>query len=469
VKPFDKEAIIDKIEKIESGRRVTRAEMEDVMSSSVKIETGKMKSLIVDDELVSRKKMQKIMESFGECEVADSGKTAIIAFKQAVESGRLFDLITLDVNMPEIDGTEVLFEIREIEKENKVPIEKQVKILMVTSASDKDTIITCIQAECDDYVVKPFDKKMLTEKIEKIRSGERLTVDGIEDIQSMVVETRLGVIEEIISRFKRGEITLPSPPQISIKFKEMINKGAKVPEIAALLKQDMAVSFQLISVSNSTYYRGISEIETLDQAISRLGIDTTKRYVEAISNQALYAATNKQFAAFISKLWEHSLSCAYASQIITEVLKIKLSDDAFTMGLFHDIGKLILLQIFGELEIKGQLREEGSRVEMFNDLDTYHGKFGAVLLKKWKFPTVYAQIAMYHNNLERVDPIPKSLLIVHFANILVKSMGFDINQQSEINIEETESARILKIDLAIINDIKSQVKERMGVMTEILQ
>ncbi|MBW1706754.1 MAG: HDOD domain-containing protein [Deltaproteobacteria bacterium] len=428
-----------------------------------------MKILVVDDELVSRKKMQRIMDTLGECEAADSGKTAITAFKKAVESRRLFDLITLDVNMPEMDGTEVLYEIREIEKENKVPKEKQVKILMVTSSSDKDTIITCIQAECDDYVVKPFDKKMLAEKIEKIRSGERLTIDGIEDIQSMVVETKSGVIEEIISCFKRGEITLPSPPQISIKFKEMINKGAKVPEIADLLKQDMAVSFKLISVSNSAYYRGISETETLDQAISRLGLDTTKRYVEAISNRTLYAATNKQLAALISKLWEHSLSCAYASQIITEVLKMKLSDDAFTMGLFHDIGKLVLLQVFGELEVKGQLGEEVSRVGMFNDLDTYHGKFGAALLKKWKFPTVYAQIAMYHNNLEGVDPIPKSLLIVHFANILVKSMGFDLKQQSEIDVKEAESARILKIDHAIITDIKSQVKERTGEMAGILQ
>jgi len=428
-----------------------------------------MKTLVVDDELVSRKKMQKIMVSLGECQAVDSGKTAISAFKKAWECWSPFYLITLDVNMPEMDGTEVLYEIRKIEKEKKVPKEKQVKILMVTSSSDKDTIITCIQAECDDYVVKPFDKKTVIEKIEKIRSGERLTIDDIENIQSRVAETKSDVIEKIIASFKRGEITLPSPPQVSIKFKEMINKHAKIPEIAALLKQDVAVSFKLISVSNSTFYRGISEIETLDQAISRLGLNTTKQYVEAISNRTLYASTNNEFADIISKLWEHSLSCAYASQIITEVLKIKLSDDVFTMGLFHDIGKLVLLQVFGELEIKGQLGEEVSRIAMFKDLDTHHGKFGAALLEKWKFPTAYAQIAMYHNNLERVDPLSKSLLIVHFANILVKSMGYKIEQQSEIDIEEAESANLLKIDHEIITDIESQVKKLMGEIGSIFQ
>jgi len=129
-----------------------------------------MKILIVDDELVSRKKMHIIMQNFGKCKAVDSGKAAISAFKKAWESWTPFDLITLDVSMPEMDGTEVVYKIREIEKENKVPKEKQVKILMVTSHSDKDTIITCVQAGCDDFVVKPFDKETISEKIEKIES-----------------------------------------------------------------------------------------------------------------------------------------------------------------------------------------------------------------------------------------------------------------------------------------------------------
>jgi len=108
------------------------------------------------------------MESLGECEAVESGSAAIAAFKKAWETWMPFDLITLDITMPEMDGTEVLYAIREIEKEKKIPIEKQVKILMATSHSDKDTVITSIQAGCDDYIVKPFDREVIIKKLEKL-------------------------------------------------------------------------------------------------------------------------------------------------------------------------------------------------------------------------------------------------------------------------------------------------------------
>ncbi|MBF0279996.1 MAG: response regulator [SAR324 cluster bacterium] len=124
-----------------------------------------MKILIVDDELVSRKKMQKIMENFGTCESKQNGIEAIDSFKKSLEFETPFQLVTLDVEMPEMDGTEVLFELRELEKKFQISKHKSAKILMVTSHSERDTVITSIQAGCDDYVVKPFNKDTIVQKM----------------------------------------------------------------------------------------------------------------------------------------------------------------------------------------------------------------------------------------------------------------------------------------------------------------
>jgi len=127
-----------------------------------------MKILIVDDEPVSRNRLQRIMDGLGECESVESGSAAIAAFEKALEDRVPFDLITLDIAMPKMDGTEVLYTIRGMEKENKIPKEKQVKILMATVHSDKDTIMTCIQAGCDDCIIKPFDRETIFKKLEKL-------------------------------------------------------------------------------------------------------------------------------------------------------------------------------------------------------------------------------------------------------------------------------------------------------------
>ncbi len=126
-----------------------------------------MRILVVDDELVSRKKMMKIVNDFGQAEGVQNGEAAISAVKTALENWKLYNLITLDVSMPDISGTEVLSTIREMEDERGLDPEEKTKILMVTSHSDIETVKACV-GKCDGYVIKPFNKESLVEKMKKI-------------------------------------------------------------------------------------------------------------------------------------------------------------------------------------------------------------------------------------------------------------------------------------------------------------
>ena len=124
-----------------------------------------MKILVVDDEMISREKMKMIMSHFGECEAVESGAEAVEKFVGAWNSWSPYDLISLDVQMPEMDGVDVLKRIREMERDKNGPESRRVKVVMVTARSDKDTIMTSIQAGCNDYVVKPFDKTIVAKKL----------------------------------------------------------------------------------------------------------------------------------------------------------------------------------------------------------------------------------------------------------------------------------------------------------------
>jgi two-component system chemotaxis response regulator CheY len=127
-----------------------------------------MKLLIVDDDHKNRKVLTAMVDELGECEVVDSGKKAVSAFIKAWESWRPFDLILLDIYMPEIDGTHVLRKIREIEIEKNISETHHVKIIMVTALSEKKMVLECMRDGCDDYIVKPIDGRSLFEKIKKL-------------------------------------------------------------------------------------------------------------------------------------------------------------------------------------------------------------------------------------------------------------------------------------------------------------
>ena len=118
-----------------------------------------MKALIVEDEMVSRAKMNMIIRNYAVCDMAESGEEALEAFKRAWEQRAPYDVITLDINLPGgMNGLDVLVSIRELEGEMNIPEAMRVKVIMVTAHSDKDCVNTSATANCDGYIIKPFAK-----------------------------------------------------------------------------------------------------------------------------------------------------------------------------------------------------------------------------------------------------------------------------------------------------------------------
>ena len=137
-----------------------------------------MNILIADDENVSRKKLQKIMETIGECEAVKNGHDALEAFSAAIRKGKPFDLISLDIVMPDMDGITALTKIREADRRHIRPDKKPLKILMVTSHSKKEAVLTCIKAGADGYIVKPFNLEVIVAKLKEVGVSIPVPMEG---------------------------------------------------------------------------------------------------------------------------------------------------------------------------------------------------------------------------------------------------------------------------------------------------
>jgi two-component system chemotaxis response regulator CheY len=127
-----------------------------------------MRILIADDESTSLKKMELIMKFYGQCEMVGDGQEAVDAFTKAWADWSPYDLMLLDQMMPSMNGDAAVLKIRALEKEKNVPEDKTVKIIIVTGKSDKDTVVTCVQAGCNGFIIKPIDRQMVEGKIFKL-------------------------------------------------------------------------------------------------------------------------------------------------------------------------------------------------------------------------------------------------------------------------------------------------------------
>ena len=269
------------------------------------------------------------------------------------------------------------------------------------------------------------------------------------------------MLNQIAVKLRQGDINLPTYPDINVTFKQMLDQGANINEITDLLKKDVAISSKLISLSNSAHYKGVTKSKTLEQVVSRLGLKVTRNWVEVITNRSLYTTDNKKYLSYMEDLWQHSLSCAYASQAIARQIQLGAPEVVFAMGLFHDIGKLILLQIIVELESEGVYEREIDTEEVIETADAYHTQFGASILKKWNLPDEYSQVANWHHDLTKADPLSRELLVVHLSNWIVKSMGYRYGDPEEVDLANLESAKALGITPEQIDQVRSEVRETM--------
>jgi HD-like signal output (HDOD) protein len=230
-------------------------------------------------------------------------------------------------------------------------------------------------------------------------------------------------------------------------------------QITGLLKEDMSIVSKLISLSNSAAYSGGKKIQTLDQAIYHLGLTQTQSVVEIISHRAFYTNKNMKYPALLKSIWKHSIACAHASAIIARQLRHSSPEELFTMGLLHDIGFLLLLQIISELETSNTIDVVIENDSLLDFLKAHHGSFGRALLHRWKLPEQYAAAAMCHEILDMSDAPSTELLVIHFANLLAETMGYGLQEAGEIDLENTISARTLGLGADAITEIKNKVTE----------
>ena len=126
-------------------------------ASEVHPSPKQVRVLLVEDDFASRLLLQTFLSRYGECHVAVNGKEAVEAVRLALEQGQKYDLICMDIMMPEMDGREAVRQVRVLEESRGILSSSGAKIVMTTAVEDIKEVIQCFQELCDAYLMKPID------------------------------------------------------------------------------------------------------------------------------------------------------------------------------------------------------------------------------------------------------------------------------------------------------------------------
>ena len=246
------------------------------VSAEILEQTKSMKVLVVDDSKTLRRILIRELNSIGITNISEAGDGNEAVERLRVES---FDLMLLDMEMPELDGLGVLKVVKSTPELSYLPV------IIVSSAEDFDRIVECIQVGAEDYLPKPFNAVLLRARVFSSLEKKRLRDLDREHILELQREKEMLHIEQmkseklmlnilpkpIADRLKRGEKNIAgSYPEVTVLFSDLVgftkmSATKTAPELVKLLN-DIFSRFD-----KRAELLGLEKIKTIGDAYMAVG------------------------------------------------------------------------------------------------------------------------------------------------------------------------------------------------------
>lgn len=263
---------------------------------------------------------------------------------------------------------------------------------------------------------------------------------------------------------------IPTLPVVAMKVNQLINDpNSSSADIAEVLKKDQVLTAKILRLVNSSYYAIPGGVSDVQRALAFLGFNTLAQLVLSLSVFSLFSTfDNEDFS--MNDFWRHALGTAVCSEIIAKRIKLARPEEAFTCGLLHDIGKLVLHEIDHDrlMEIVREAkRREISFVEVEREWDLPgHSFLGEVIATRWGLPQVIRLAIRYHHfDVSKMDSILASakpmIQVVRLANTLcVKQKVGNSGDHSQGDVTPDMLAP-LKLELSELSSIVEQLDKDM--------
>lgn len=252
------------------------------------------------------------------------------------------------------------------------------------------------------------------------------------------------LLDMIAGAIEAGAVTLPARNQTAQQLQAILDKADfDIQEVLDIVEVDQALTAEVLRVSNSSFYGGLTEVTTVRGAVVRIGGPEVVRLAIAATEKGTYRVRDPHLAQLMQPLWDHAMGTAMGARWIARRLGYRDQEsESFIAGLLHDVGKLLLIRVIDDLKHAGRLTGAVPESVIREVLDTAHTEYGANLLTHWSLPDVYRTVVRDHHR-EPCDEHNPLLLMVRLANKACLSLGIGLAHDPSLTLAASEEAHAL--------------------------
>jgi HD-like signal output (HDOD) protein/CheY-like chemotaxis protein len=360
--------------------------------------------LFVDDEsniLQGLQRLLRPMRHEWQMFFAESGADA-----QVLLAENPIDVVVSDMRMPGMDGAQLLHEIRD-----RYP---QIVRIILSGYSEKEMIVRSVHS-AHQYLMKPCDPEILRETISR--------ACALRDI----------LADENLRRFVSQMRSVPSLPTLYTEMmKELEYPEPRMDRIGDIVEKDIGMTVKILQLVNSAFFGLRRPISDAYQAINYLGFETIRVLTLGIGvfSQLENSGASKDINR---RLWAHSLAVGTTAKLIAQKESPSTAADAYTAGLLHAIGEIVLAVNMPEkfAAVQKLVSEEGmSRIAAEREIfQTTNAEVGAYLVGLWGLPHQVVEAIAFHNTPSDFQTDEFSpLTAVHVANSFYNQKNAGVNE-----------------------------------------
>jgi putative nucleotidyltransferase with HDIG domain len=381
--------------------------------------------LAVDDYSIIRRIIINILRSSeADVDEAPNGEVALEKLRLALDNNVPYDVVFVDIEMPIMDGITLIKHMRKDERLKDMPV------VVMSSHNEMEEIKSCLELGALDYIVKPASRQRVLDAMSRALEGKDLSqrISTASEGVAVAAVAAKPEYKRIIFRKLETIDKLPALPGVIEQIKTiMLDPSAGSDAIAYIMMDEPAMTANVLKLANSAMYGTRERIDSLQSAITRMGLNVVHNLVTSIG-------VIKMLGDFSTKGFDHKLFCEHsictgiAMCVIADVCKENLHshysrDVLHLYGLLHDIGRLITLQFF-EKEVQEAITlGETHSLPLFlaeqKTIGVDHAAVGAWLAQKWNMDEAQRSvIAFHHDPLLGPPEHAEAIYLCHAANYL---------------------------------------------------